>query len=204
LAISRLETNHRAISEALASLRQALTLGEDTMVVLRTAVVEAGFTMGIGITDSQLNLNWQWYDLHLVWNPGAGAYPTDTTPLRRGIQLMDFALAMPDASVDWSHVLALPGGGPWLLNLRTPSLAALDEMIGIAHLQLGRAYIARATQTPSCALWTDAHDALTKAYTSLKRRPEFERADPSDRRLAASAGELAHHADSTRVLECHA
>ena len=60
LAVSRLATNRDSIDEALAALRRAAALGEDSKSVVLTATVEAAFTMGLIIaTDSDRILRWR-------------------------------------------------------------------------------------------------------------------------------------------------
>jgi hypothetical protein len=204
LAVSRLATNRDSIDDALAALRQAAALGEDSKSVVLTAAVEAAFTMGLIVaTDSDRILRWRGV-LPPNWDDGAGAYPTDTTLLRRGIRLLDFAAQLPGASIDWSHVLTDPAGG-WIANLRAPSVAALAEMNGIAHYQLGRVYrvyLGEATAAPSCALWTQASESLATGYSYLTHTPQDPRADPSDARLAESAKQLTQRADSARIRAC--
>ena len=157
--------------------------------------------MGLIIaTDSDRILRWRGV-LPPNWDDGAGAYPTDTTLLRRGIRLLDFAAQQPGSSIDWSQVLALPAGG-WLANARAPSIAALNEMNGIAHYQLGRVYLGQAAAAPSCALWTQAPESLATGYSYLSRTPRDPRADPSDGRLAESAKQLTQRADSARIRAC--
>jgi hypothetical protein len=201
LAMSRLDTDREAIAEAVAALGQALAIGQDTTSVVATAVVEAGVTMGLGVAPLAELVHRQRPGLRPLWSHGAQAYPTDTTLLRRGIQFLDFAARLPHA-VDWSDVLALDRDGHGLLDVRTASVAALDEMNGIAHYQLGRAYLDRATQTRTCALWTAAHDVLATGHASLARMPAVALADPSDARLAASSSQLAQRADSARLQSC--
>jgi hypothetical protein len=201
LAMSRLDTDRGAIADAVAALGHALALGEDTTSVVATAVVEGAVTIGLGIVDASEIVRRRRPGLRPLWNHGAGAYPTDTTVLRRGLQFLDFAARLPH-SVNWSDVLALDWSGHGLLDIRTASVAALDEMNGIAHYLVGSAYLMRAAQSPTCALWTTAHDELATGYMSLKRLPAVALADPSDARLASAAGELTQRADSARLREC--
>jgi hypothetical protein len=201
LAASRLATNRDSIDVALAALSQAATLGEDPRSVVLTAAVEAAFTMGLIIaTDSDRILRWRGV-VPPNWDDGAGAYPTDTTLLRRGIRFLDFAAQLPGARINWSQVLTLPTG-EWLANPRAPSIAALAEMNGIAHYQLGRIYMVQAAAAPSCALWTQADESLATAYSYLSRTPQDPRADPSDAHLAESAQQLTQRADSARIRAC--
>jgi hypothetical protein len=200
LAMSRLDVNRGVVGDAVAALGQALALGEDTTALVSTAVVEAAMTIGLGIAAASEFKDRRGLWLRPLWSHGAKAYPTDTAILQRGVQFLDFAARLPRAAIDWGHVLRLGDRG--LLNVRTASVAALDEMNGTAHYLLGRAYLDHAAQMPTCAIWTAARDALASGSTSLGRPPQLELTDPADRRLAASARQLMARADSGRLQAC--
>lgn len=201
LAMSRLDANRGAIDDARAALQRALALGQDTASVVTTAVVEAGFALGLHLTPPH------WLDpsssaVDFVWHHGADAYPADTAVLRRGIELLDFAMGVPNAGVDWHAAPLLGTRGRDITFTHTPSIAAMEEMNGIAHYLLGRAYVQRARREPTCALWHTADEALLTGYGYLRNVPPVDEADDTDARLAHAADGLRQQADTARERVC--
>ncbi len=194
IAASRLATNRGTVGEAVAALQRALALGESATTITTTAVVEAGFTLGLHIALSPRGIGF-------VWNHDALAYPTDTTRLRDAIALLDFAMDVPHPGVDW-HRVAVIGHRYAEMFTHTPSIAAMEEMNGTAHYMMGRALTDAASRGQSCALWTSAHDALATGYRYLENVPKVDEADNTATRLAKDARTMAQNADSARVQVC--
>jgi hypothetical protein len=196
LAISRLYTNRGATADGVAALGRALALGEDSIRVAATAIVEAGATMGLGLSAVSDSIEREpLSSLLYIWPHGDRTYPRDTAVLRRGIAFLDVADRL-SGSVDWNQVYAYGH------DIRCACLGALNEMSGIAHYLVGRAYLDRATNEPGCAVWTTAFEALASGSSYLGRIPQYERGDPSDALLAVSAHQLAQRADSSRAVAC--
>lgn len=203
LAMSRLAVNRGAVGDAITALGQALSLGGDTASVVTTAVVEAGFAMGLHLTPVPVGDSSR-TPRRFIWRHGAEAYDVDTTSLRRGIELLDFAMRVPNAGVDWSEVPVWGGKGDTLVFTHTPSIAAMEEMNGVAHYVLGQALVASATASPSCATWRAADEALETGYSYLRSAPRIDEADDTDEHLAEAASHAVQRADSARRAACQA
>lgn len=203
LAMSRLAVNRGAIDTAIADLQQALVPGEDTEGVVTTAVIEAGFVLGLHVSPSNRVDPTQPY-ARPVWHHDADAYPTDTARLRRGIALLDFAMGVPHPGFNWHQVAVLGQRGHNITFTHTPSIAAMEEMNGLAHYMFGRALMDVATRVPTCARWAAAHDALGTAYAYLTKVPQVDQADDADARTVKIIQPLVQRADSTRLRVCHA
>jgi hypothetical protein len=201
LVASRLATNHGATADAIAALQQALAAGEDTASVVKTAVVEAAFTLGLHLA-APTRIDPAQKAPRFIWNHDPEAYPTDTALLRRAIAWLDFAMQVPHPGVDWHKVAVLGNRGRTITFTYTPSIAAMEEMNGIAHYLLGRALTDAANRAQSCALWTSAHEALAAGFRYIEGVPQVDEADDVDARLTKAAAVATQQSDSVRLRVC--
>ncbi len=196
LAISRVQTNRARAAAAIAALREALALGEDTMTVATNAIVEAAATMDLRVTPPHY-IDPTQPAKHFVWQRDPSAYPTDTIALRRGLEWIDFAMEIAHPQTAWNGALVLAARGRTRIDTRTPSIAALDEMSGMTHYLLGRSYLSHARQSPACDVFRTAYKLLSRGYADFEATHRTDEADAVDDRGAASAAQLLAQADSS-------